>query len=107
MLKIPILEISWVCGNGEDLPFEDNSFDVYTIAFGIRNFTNIEQVCLASSYIPFWYLIICCFLGSYNMLFLKALEEAYRVLAPGGRFMCLEFSAVTNPILDRYKCLLK
>ncbi|XP_028400390.1 2-methoxy-6-polyprenyl-1,4-benzoquinol methylase, mitochondrial-like [Dendronephthya gigantea] len=66
-------DIAWVCGNGEALPFEDNTFDIYTIAFGIRNFTNVE----------------------------KALEEAHRVLVPGGRFMCLEFSAVTTPIFER------
>ncbi|XP_046840727.1 2-methoxy-6-polyprenyl-1,4-benzoquinol methylase, mitochondrial-like [Xenia sp. Carnegie-2017] len=66
-------EIIWVCGNGEDLPFQDNSFDVYTIAFGLRNFTNTQ----------------------------KALDEAYRVLAPGGKFLCLEFSAVKNPFLKR------
>lgn len=44
MLKYIFLDLSWICGNGEQLPFEDNSFDVYTIAFGIRNFTNIEKV---------------------------------------------------------------
>ncbi|XP_070205601.1 2-methoxy-6-polyprenyl-1,4-benzoquinol methylase, mitochondrial-like isoform X2 [Littorina saxatilis] len=63
--------ISWVQGNAEDLQFEDNSFDAYTIAFGIRNCTNVQQV----------------------------LNEAHRVLKPGGRFMCLEFSQVTNPLL--------
>ena len=42
--NILILDMSWVCGNGEELPFEDNSFDVYTIAFGIRNFTNVDKV---------------------------------------------------------------
>ncbi|KAG7236472.1 hypothetical protein INR49_000846, partial [Caranx melampygus] len=48
-------------------------FDIYTIAFGIRNVTHIDQ----------------------------ALQEALRVLKPGGRFMCLEFSKVTNPVLAR------
>ncbi|KAM4053033.1 2-methoxy-6-polyprenyl-1,4-benzoquinol methylase, mitochondrial [Anomaloglossus baeobatrachus] len=65
--------LSWVAGDAEELPFADEKFDVYTIAFGIRNVTHID----------------------------KALEEAYRVLKPGGRFLCLEFSQVNNPILAR------
>lgn len=65
--------IEWVCGDAEKLPMEDSSFDYYTIAFGIRNVTNIEN----------------------------ALAEAYRVLRPGGRFLCLEFSHVDNPILGK------
>ncbi|XP_026177736.1 2-methoxy-6-polyprenyl-1,4-benzoquinol methylase, mitochondrial [Mastacembelus armatus] len=65
--------LSWVVGDAEELPFDDNQFDIYTIAFGIRNVTHIDQ----------------------------ALEEALRVLKPGGRFMCLEFSKVTNPVLAR------
>lgn len=65
--------LSWVVGDAEELPFDDNQFDIYTIAFGIRNVTHIEQ----------------------------ALQEAQRVLKPGGRFMCLEFSKVSNPILSR------
>jgi demethylmenaquinone methyltransferase/2-methoxy-6-polyprenyl-1,4-benzoquinol methylase len=60
-------------GNAEALPFADRSFDGYTIAFGIRNVTHID----------------------------KALDEAYRVLKPGGRFLCLEFSQCQVPILDR------
>lgn len=63
--------IEWVCGNAEKLPMADSSYDYYTIAFGIRNVTNIDA----------------------------ALKDAYRVLKPGGRFMCLEFSKVENPIL--------
>ncbi|XP_077570469.1 2-methoxy-6-polyprenyl-1,4-benzoquinol methylase, mitochondrial [Stigmatopora nigra] len=63
--------LSWVVGDAEELPFDDEQFDVYTIAFGIRNVTHIDL----------------------------ALQEAYRVLKPGGRFMCLEFSKVTNPFL--------
>jgi len=59
-------------GNAEQLPFADKTFDAYTIAFGIRNVTNID----------------------------KALSEAYRVLKPGGRFMCLEFSEVDVPGLS-------
>jgi demethylmenaquinone methyltransferase/2-methoxy-6-polyprenyl-1,4-benzoquinol methylase len=64
--------LSFVQGNAEDLPCEDRSFDAYTIAFGIRNVTHIA----------------------------KALEEACRVLKPGGRFLCLEFSRVEMPLLD-------
>lgn len=61
----------WVCGNAENLPIADQSQDVYTIAFGLRNVTRIDN----------------------------ALEEACRVLKPGGRFYCLEFSAVREPFL--------
>jgi len=64
--------IEWVCGNAEALPFPDSSFDAYTIAFGIRNVTHID----------------------------KALTEARRILKPGGRFLCLEFSKVEVPGLD-------
>ncbi|XP_012734733.2 2-methoxy-6-polyprenyl-1,4-benzoquinol methylase, mitochondrial [Fundulus heteroclitus] len=63
--------LSWVVGDAEELPFDDDQFDIYTVAFGIRNVTHVDQ----------------------------ALQEALRVLKPGGRFMCLEFSKVTNPIL--------
>ncbi|KAG5878552.1 hypothetical protein JTB14_018874 [Gonioctena quinquepunctata] len=70
--------ISWEEGNAEKLPFSDNSFNAYTIAFGIRNCTHIDKV----------------------------LEEAYRVLQPGGRFMCLEFSHLNNStaqwVYDQY-----
>ncbi len=59
-------------GDAEALPAPDNSFDAYTIAFGIRNVTHIET----------------------------ALAEARRVLKPGGRFLCLEFSHVDVPGLD-------
>jgi len=65
--------ISLSVGNAEQLPFADKGFDAYTIAFGIRNVTHIQ----------------------------KALGEAYRVLRPGGRFMCLEFSEVQVPLLDK------
>ncbi len=60
-------------GNAETLPFPSRHFDAYTIAFGIRNVTHIDV----------------------------ALKEAFRVLKPGGRFMCLEFSEVQVPLLDR------
>jgi demethylmenaquinone methyltransferase/2-methoxy-6-polyprenyl-1,4-benzoquinol methylase len=59
--------------NAEALPFPGRSFDAYTVAFGIRNVTHID----------------------------RALGEAFRVLKPGGRFLCLEFSAVDVPGLDR------
>ncbi len=65
--------LRFVQGNAEALPFPDKSFDAYTIAFGIRNVTNIEA----------------------------ALAEAFRVLKRGGRFLCLEFSHVRTPGLDR------
>jgi demethylmenaquinone methyltransferase / 2-methoxy-6-polyprenyl-1,4-benzoquinol methylase len=65
--------IALVEGNAEMLPFEAKSFDGYTIAFGIRNVTHID----------------------------RALKEAWRVLRPGGRFLCLEFSHVDVPLLDK------
>jgi demethylmenaquinone methyltransferase/2-methoxy-6-polyprenyl-1,4-benzoquinol methylase len=64
--------LEWVCGNAEALPFPAACFDAYTIAFGIRNVTHIDQ----------------------------ALREARRVLKPGGRFLCLEFAKVEMPGLD-------
>ncbi|BAT98597.1 hypothetical protein LR48_Vigan406s008400 [Vigna angularis] len=60
----------WVEGNAESLSFQNDSMDGYTIAFGIRNVTHIEKV----------------------------LNEAHRVLKPGGRFLCLELSHVGIPI---------
>jgi len=65
--------LAWVTADAEKLPFEDNSVDTYTIAFGIRNVTHID----------------------------KALSEATRVLKRGGRFLCLEFSEVQVPVLDK------
>jgi len=64
--------IRWYLNSAEKLPFKQNTFDFYTISYGIRNVTNIN----------------------------KCLEEAYRVLKPGGRFFCLEFSKVENEILN-------
>ncbi|HEY3778401.1 MAG TPA: bifunctional demethylmenaquinone methyltransferase/2-methoxy-6-polyprenyl-1,4-benzoquinol methylase UbiE [Rhizomicrobium sp.] len=65
-------DITWAVGDAEHLPFADASLDACTIAFGIRNVTNIEA----------------------------ALAEFRRVLKPGGRFLCLEFSRVEAPGLD-------
>ena len=64
-----LTDIDWICGNAEALPVASSSVDAYTIAFGIRNVTDIEA----------------------------ALGEARRVLKPGGRFLCLEFSHVVLP----------
>lgn len=66
--------LCWLLANAEDLPLEDNSVDVYTIAFGLRNVTHRE----------------------------KALQEAFRVLKPGGKFTCLEFSQVDAPLQKFY-----
>lgn len=71
--KAPTAPLTFTTGNAEDLPFPEKSFDLYTIAFGIRNVPDIP----------------------------KALKEAHRVLKIGGRFLCLEFSEVQVPILDR------
>ncbi|HEV2334956.1 MAG TPA: class I SAM-dependent methyltransferase [Stellaceae bacterium] len=64
--------IEWLGGDAEALPFADRSFDLYTIAFGLRNVTRIE----------------------------RALDEARRVLKPGGRFLCLEFAPAVAPLLQ-------
>jgi len=65
--------LDWVTGDAMALPLPDNSFDVYTISFGIRNVTRLDD----------------------------ALSEAFRVLRPGGRFMVLEFSQLPNPALQK------
>ena len=67
------INVKWFCSSAEKLPFKKNYFDYYTISFGIRNINNINN----------------------------ALKEAYRVLKPGGRFLCLEFSKVKNEILNK------
>ncbi len=64
--------LNWVIAPAEKLPFSDNFFDLYTISFGLRNTKNLN----------------------------KALSEAYRVLKPGGRYLCLEFSKIENPSLN-------
>jgi demethylmenaquinone methyltransferase/2-methoxy-6-polyprenyl-1,4-benzoquinol methylase len=64
--------IKWIIAPAENLPLKDNSCDYYTISFGLRNTKNLN----------------------------KAIAEAYRVLKPGGRYLCLEFSKIQNPNLD-------
>ncbi len=64
--------VNWKIGSGEKLPYKKNSFDYYTISFGMRNTKNINTT----------------------------LKEAYRVLKPGGRFLCLEFSKIQNQNLE-------
>ena len=64
--------LNWVVASAEKLPMDINSFDFYTISFGLRNTKNLN----------------------------KSLSEAYRVLKPGGRYLCLEFSKIENSGLD-------
>ena len=64
--------IKWIKSQAETLPVKDNSYDFYSISYGIRNVTDIN----------------------------KTLREAYRVIKPGGRFMCLEFSKIDNELLN-------
>ena len=64
--------INWIISSAEKLPVLDNTYDFYTISFGLRNTKDIN----------------------------KALSEAYRVLKPGGRFLCLEFSKIQNSNLN-------
>lgn len=66
-------DINFKIVNAENIPFPDNNFDFCTIAFGIRNVTNIP----------------------------KALKEIYRTLKPGGKFICLEFSHLDNKIMQK------
>ena len=64
--------LKWIIAPAEKLPLQDNLFDFYTISFGLRNTKKLD----------------------------KSLAEAYRVLKPGGRFLCLEFSKIQNSSLD-------
>lgn len=70
--NIDIRDIYWICGDAEKLPIKDNCIDFYVVAFGMRNFSNIDV----------------------------ALQEAYRVLKPGGKFICLEFSTIDSFLLN-------
>ena len=65
--------IEWYISSAENLPFNDNVFDIYSVSFGVRNFSDTQ----------------------------KALKEAHRVLKSGGRFICLEFSKVENEMLNK------
>ena len=67
------INIKWIYGRAEKIPFPNNFFNYYTISFGIRNVVNIDS----------------------------ALSEAHRVLKPGGRFICLEFSKIENEIFEK------
>ncbi len=64
--------LNWVVASAEKLPMSINTFDFYTISFGLRNTKDLN----------------------------KSLSEAYRVLKPGGRYLCLEFSKIENSVLD-------
>ncbi len=66
--------IKWIIASAENLPIPDNSYDYYTISFGLRNAKNLN----------------------------KALSEAYRILKPGGRYLCLEFSKIENSNLNSF-----
>ena len=66
--------IKWYKATGEKLPFKDNTYNFYTISYGIRNVSDINL----------------------------SLKEAFRVLKPGGRFMCLEFSKIDNEIINLF-----
>ena len=64
--------VKWINSSAESIPIEGNTFDYYSISYGIRNVSDINKV----------------------------IKEAFRVLKPGGRFMCLEFSKIDNEILN-------
>ena len=64
--------LNWIVAPAEKLPLNNNSFDIYTISFGLRNTKNLD----------------------------KSLKEAWRVLKPGGRYLCLEFSKIQNSNLN-------
>ena len=66
--------IDWICAPAEKLPFRNEQFDIYSVSFGLRNFSNID----------------------------KSLQEARRVLKIGGRIICLEFSKIENEILNQF-----
>ena len=72
LVQVPLNSINWVKSHAEKIPFDDNTFDYYSISFGLRNVVDINL----------------------------ALKEALRVLKPGGHFMCLEFSKINNELLN-------
>ncbi len=69
-----IKNINWTCSLAEKLPFKNETFDTYSVSFGIRNFSDIDS----------------------------SLQEARRVLKTGGRIFCLEFSKIDNELLDKF-----
>jgi ubiquinone/menaquinone biosynthesis methyltransferase len=71
--KKSIKKINWISASAEDIPMDDNKFERASMGFGLRNITNRN----------------------------KALEEVYRILKPGGRFICLEFSHVENHLIKQ------
>ncbi|KAG9508570.1 2-methoxy-6-polyprenyl-1,4-benzoquinol methylase, mitochondrial, partial [Fragariocoptes setiger] len=75
LIEADLKRLDWTLGDAQDLPFADESFEAYTIAYGIRNVYDRDQ----------------------------ALREAYRVLKPGGVFMCLEFSQASPLIKEPYE----
>ncbi|CAB3403645.1 unnamed protein product [Caenorhabditis bovis] len=77
MLDIQVNRLEWVCANAEEMPFADNTYDLFTMSFGIRNCTHVDKV----------------------------IREAHRVLKPGGQLAILEFSEVNSalkPFYDAY-----
>ena len=81
--KKNLKDIKWLVASAEDIPIDDNTFERATMGFGLRNVTNRAQ----------------------------ALKEFYRILKPGGRFICLEFSHVENELIEEiynfwsFKCM--
>ena len=81
--KKNLKDIKWLVASAEDIPIDDNTFERATMGFGLRNVTNRAQ----------------------------ALKEVYRILKPGGRFICLEFSHVENELIEKiynfwsFKCM--
>ena len=69
-----IENINWTCSFAEKLPFKNETFDTYSVSFGIRNFSDINS----------------------------SLQEAKRVLKVGGRIFCLEFSKIDNELLNKF-----
>jgi 2-methoxy-6-polyprenyl-1,4-benzoquinol methylase len=79
--------LNWAIADAESLPFEDNSFDLYTIAFGIRNCTHVDKVMPHST----------AHIIYFSFILLQVLAEAYRVLKPKGKNA--KFSQVSSFII--------